>query len=111
MDRFIVTEDALRPARMDGSCFYCSSHLGTEHKHDCVLLKRRVRLQMTIEYDVFFPASWSIDEIEYHRNEGSWCADNAIAEIQNISDVYGCLCSNTRFKVLEAGEDIILKEG
>ena len=98
MEKFIVTEKAQRPAKMDGTCFYCSQPIGAAHKDDCVLIRKRVRLKMTVVYEVDVPAFWDKDAVESHRNIGTWCANNAIDELNNLP---GCLCDYAKFEFIE----------
>lgn len=97
---FTVTEKAQRPARMNGACFYCQQKIGHAHKQDCVLIKKRVRVRMIVEYEIDVPAHWDAQHVEFHRNEGSWCADNAISELEEIQERDGCLCHAARFEYL-----------
>ena len=99
---FIVTEKAQRPAKMDGTCFYCGVKIGGLHKTDCVLVKKNVKIRLTVEYDVSVPAFWDKDQIEFHRNLGSWCADNSLDELQALN---GCLCSYTHFEHIKDTTD------
>lgn len=97
----LVTSDDERVAnRGSGECFYCNQAIGTEHTWECVTVKRRVKLRMTVEYEVDVPRSWDKDIIESHRNDGSWCANNAIEELRGLSERYGCICVDTNFEYL-----------
>lgn len=62
--KFTVTEKAQRPAQMNGTCFYCDQPIGSEHKQECVLIKKRVRLLTTIEFETVFPAHWDKSQCE-----------------------------------------------
>jgi hypothetical protein len=97
---FIVTEKAQRPARMNGRCFYCCQPIGAEHKDDCVLISKKIKIQMTVEYEIKVPAEFNGNQIEFSRNEGTWCCDNAIQELENLSKENGCLCNIMKFKYL-----------
>jgi hypothetical protein len=58
---------------------------------------------MTVEYEIEVPAYWDKHAIEFHRNESSWCAGNALDELKAIND--GCLCPVTEYEYIEdAGE-------
>ncbi len=93
-----------RPARRDGTCFYCSQPMGAAHRPDCVIVERTVVLRMTIEVVVGVPRDWDVGMIEFHKNESSWCVDNlleqlgswAASEDQNC----GCACHATSFEFL-----------
>ena len=52
---------------------------------------------MTIEYEVKVPSHWDKGNIEFHRNEGSWCSDHGIEELQRLAEEKGCLCSTNVF--------------
>ena len=107
---FRVTDKAMRPASSERRCFYCQEPVGGTHKNDCVLVKRRVTIRMVVEYDVTVPAAWDADQIECHRNEGSWCADNAIQELEEAFRG-SCMCSAATFAyVKEAGEPFLDEE-
>lgn len=89
---FIVTEKAMRPASDKRQCFYCQQTIGEPHKADCVLITKRVKLRTVIEYEDEVPADWDREMIEFHRNDSSWCADNLLKKLENISEKNGCLC-------------------
>lgn len=111
MSEFIVTAAAQRPASMNGKCFYCHQPIGENHKDDCVLINKKVRVQMTVEYEISVPADWDKEMIEFHRNEGSWCASNAVnelAELFDSDDRDTCMCSAAHFEYLsDAGEPFL----
>lgn len=96
--KFVVTEKAMRPASDKRRCFYCQQEIGAEHKDDCVLINRKVRIRMTVEYDIEVPAHWDANQIEFHRNEGSWCADNALKELEDAFGENGCMCGAAKFE-------------
>lgn len=111
---FIVTEKAQRPGDMDGKsgkCFYCREEIGKPHKQTCVLLKKKVKVKATIEYEVDVPASWDVDQIEFHRNEGSWCADNMLDELEKLAKDEGCLCACAVFECDSSDGEAYLSEG
>lgn len=67
---------------------------------------RKVIVRMTVEYEVSVPADWDRNMIEFHRNDGSWCADNAISELEAISDEDNCLCPITKFEYVKESNPI-----
>lgn len=75
-------------------CFYCKGILGKEHDADCVVRQRSVVLQVTLAYVVHVPQDWTKDQIEFHRNEGTWCTNNMIRELERAAeaDKLKCLC-------------------
>lgn len=87
----------MRPASNVCQCFYCKQPLGAEHKPDCVLIKKRVIVRVTIDYEIEVPADWDKSMVEFHRNEGSWCADNMIEELQALT-AERCLCNRAHFE-------------
>ena len=111
MKEFIVTEKAQRPADINGCCFYCQQPIGTPHKPDCVLINKKVKIRMTVEYFVEVPNHWTAHDIEFHRNESSWCAGNVIPELEELDDKEkGCLCRYTRFEYIGEESEPYLSE-
>lgn len=111
---FIVTADAQRPASMDGRCFYCRSEIGDAHDPTCVLLVRSIRIRMTVEYEIDVPASWDAEMIEFHRNAGTWCANNAIDELRDRfepDDIESpCMCGAATFAYAGGDGPVRLRE-
>lgn len=96
-----------RPIGPAGHCTYCREPIGSDHKPDCVIRQRTVVLRMTIEYVASVPADWTPEQIEFHRNDSSWCCGNAVKDIVALHDGGDCMCDRTSFEyVREAtGED------
>ena len=109
--KFIVTEKAQRPANMNGRCFYCKQSIGEPHKSDCVLIKRKVKVLLEVKYEISVPAFWSKEYIEFYRNDGSWCGDNLIEELQMLSRNSGCLCPFVHYEYIEDTSEAMLCEG
>lgn len=109
---FLVTSKAARPAGKPDECFYCQQKIGSAHKGDCVLIRKRVTVRMTVEYDIEVPAAWGKDEIEFQRNESSWCATNAIKELSNQfdTDEAECMCPVSHFTYIGNDTDSYLSE-
>jgi hypothetical protein len=60
-----------------------------------------VRVRMIAEYDVEYPDGYDSDEhILFHRNDGTWCADSALGELQNVIEGQGCLCGAVRYEIV-----------
>lgn len=92
----IVKSSDERPARRDGTCFYCSQPIGSPHKEDCVVPQKTCVVDFTIRMVVSEPAHWSQEDIERHYNMGSWCSDNLMTYIDNWERNTGhCMCHNT----------------
>ena len=110
--KFIVTEKAQRPARMDGTCFYCDRKIGEEHKNDCVLIKIKVKVRAVIEYETEMPAHWKKENFEFSRNDGTWCGSNVIGEIERYESKSGkCLCHAVHHDFIEIVSAPFLDEG
>jgi hypothetical protein len=108
--KFIVTEKAMRPATDARECFYCNRPIGEAHKADCVLVSKRVKVRMTVEYFVEVPSDWDKHQIEFQRNGGSWCSQNAIAELEELVEGGDCLCGRMEFEYLGEDSDPYLSE-
>ena len=95
-----ITDTGERPVgSKKGFCFYCNSKAG-DHADDCICVKRSVVVRMIIEYVVAVPRSWSKDQVEFHRNKGSWCADSDINDLADSLDESKCGCISSRFEFL-----------
>lgn len=107
-ENWIVTQKSERPARPDGTCFYCSRKIGESHKEDCVIRKRSVVIEFKIQVVTKEPEDWSPENIEFRYNEGTWCADNLLDVLlhRRESDPDRCLCDFTEAKFIrEATEE------
>ena len=110
MSEFNVTEMAMRPASDKRVCFYCEQPIGTTHHKDCVLIAKTVKVRMTAEYEINIPNYWTSENLEFHRNQGSWCSDNAIDELKEVIDKEDCLCHRTKFEYLDKVSGPFLQE-
>lgn len=100
----LANDDGIRPAGNPDECFYCQQKVGTPHKETCVCVNKKVKIRAIVEYEVEVPFCWDKEDIEFHRNEGSWCASNLIDELSNIDhegedDI--CLCGIAKFEFVE----------
>lgn len=95
-DSRIVTSDAVRPARPDGTCFHCLRAVGELHTDDCVHVRQSVVVEARIRALVLVPASWNSHDIEFYLNESSYCATNLVNDIGRVSDLREaadlCMC-------------------
>ena len=87
----IETRETGERAAKPGLCFYCDHAVGADHAPDCVVLQRTVVLEMKVRYVASVPRYWSKDDIEFHRNDGSFCLSNDLAQLCK-EDETGCLC-------------------
>ena len=105
----VTTDNGPRPAGDPGECFYCRRKAGDLHAVTCVCRKQTVVIEYTVRVCVEVPAYWREHEVEFHRNDSSWCATNLIAELAEAYDRDDgpCLCSNAeaRFVRLATEED------
>jgi len=105
-DNWIVTNYSVRPAGKSDECFYCKKKLGEEHALDCVIRSRTVIVDFTIRMVTHEPENWDKEQIEFHYNEGSWCSDNFLDDLERRSKKMGCSCDITDAKfVREATEE------
>lgn len=104
--KVVKNDDGIRPAGRNDTCFYCGSKIGEYHKGDCVVVTKKVKVRATIEYEIEVPHFWDNEQIEFHRNEGSWCSDNLINELQVIEKRNDdCLCYYTEFEYIETTDN------
>lgn len=97
----VTVTNGPRPAGKPDECFYCQSHVGTTHAPDCVLRERTIVVRATIEYVVTVPEHWDAHQIVFHRNDGTWCASNGLAELAALAErldaVNSCPCSYVEY--------------
>ncbi len=110
MKKFEVTRKAMRPAAEAEECFYCSRLIGADHKEDCVLLTTKAIVTATITYEIDVPAFWNKADIEFHRNEGTWCSTNMIGDLEELSEKEGCLCAVVDYKCVWVGDEVTCDE-
>jgi len=111
MSEYRVTPEAMRPASDELRCFYCHEAVGGMHKDDCVLIMKLVKVRLTLEYEVPFPAHWTAHDVEFQRNDGSWCAGNLVGELARLSaDNEGCLCNSAHYEYIGEASDPYLSE-
>lgn len=113
MSDFTVTKKAMRPASNAIECFYCHQPIGAVHKANCVLINKKVKIRMTVEYEIEVPASWGKAEIEFFRNDGAWCCDGAISELDEYFGGGGgpeCMCGSTEFEYVGGDSEAYLDE-
>ena len=96
MPDYTVTKKAMRPASDKEQCFYCQQVVGATHKDDCVLIKKKVMVSLVIEYPIVVPAHWKAEDVLFFRNEGSWCSDNLISELDELRGSE-CLCDKADY--------------
>lgn len=98
----VTKENGPRPAGHPDECFYCQQPIGSQHKPDCVLRERTVVVRLTVEYPIRIPEFWTTEDLEFHRNEGTWCSNNLVDDIEKLR----CVCGQSEFKyVREATAD------
>jgi hypothetical protein len=102
MPLVLSNDDGIRPAGKPDECFYCKQKVGQPHKSDCVILSRKVKVRYSFEIEIEVPWEWDAETIRFHRNDSSWCANNAIRELEEFTDDDArCLCQGFHCEVLE----------
>jgi hypothetical protein len=119
--KVLPDDDGIRPAGEPDRCLYCGARIGEPHGRDCVVVTKLVRYAVLMDgqkvgvYRRYDPHSWDTQQMEFHKNEGSWCTDNAIEDgIEWVSpEARGrveaamgdhCACNVLKFR-MEAVED------
>jgi len=106
-----VTVKSMRPASHERVCFYCGEPIGGYHKNECVLIKKKAKIRVSVEYEIQVPACWSAEELEHHRNHGTWCGSNILTELDTLDkENNSCLCHCVRTECLDLGEGSWLDE-
>ncbi len=92
-DILLIRENdrGIRPAGKPDECFYCKMKVGNYHSIDCVVLTKKNKYSILVEGEYIGtliwddPISWDIKQCESHKNDSSWCVDNAL-EFVNFLD-------------------------
>lgn len=95
-----VKPDDVRPARPDGTCFYCRVPLGGEHNKGCVIRTKTIVQDFTIRLVLRVPEDWDAAMIDFHKNDSSWCASNIVERIKSVDTDERCLCDRTSAKFI-----------
>lgn len=87
-----------RPARRDGTCFYCSQPLGTKHNPNCIIVSKTITVRLTLDVVIEVPRTWGKEQVEFARNENSWCVNNMMRELQTWFDDTNnsCACGSAQ---------------
>jgi len=89
-------DDGVRPNGPDDACFYCHKPLGRGHGAKCPILERTVTVVYSFRINIRVPLHWDEADVEFHRNEGTWCAHNAVDQLRELADQLEeqnrCLC-------------------
>jgi hypothetical protein len=116
----LVDSSDTRPAGPSTACFYCNRPIGERHDRECVLVVKRVALTVktTIDdrnyvgtWELDQPHFWSPSDSEFHKNEGTWCANNLLyqedevvwqgdspmGKLRTSHKPLGCLCGMFTF--------------
>lgn len=105
----VTVDNGPRPAGLPDRCFYCRQQIGELHDNECVLLTREIMLKATILYRRDVPQTWDKGMIEFHFNEGAWCADNLVEDLEDFRQFLegsdGCLCPQVSIELVEKGDE------
>jgi hypothetical protein len=96
-----TNDDGIRPAGEPDQCFYCQERVGSEHKRDCVIVTKKVRVRFTVELDVDIPHCWDRGLVEFQYNDSKWCARN----LADLIDENGCICDTTNCEFIRVVDD------
>ena len=96
---YTVTEKAMRSSSENCACFYCGQEIGKNHKQDCELVCKKVKIKASVEYYITVPSTWGGDEVENYRKNIE-CGDILLQELMNIKKEKGCLCGIVNFEYL-----------
>jgi hypothetical protein len=77
----IVKREDERPARRDGTCFYCCQAIGAAHKLDCVIVSKSVVIRLSVDVVIDVPRTWGSETIEFAKNESSACIDGLLVTL------------------------------
>ena len=114
----LENDNGIRPAGKPDECFYCKQKVGQLHKQNCVVVTSILRFKVLLNnkevgtYERHEPYSQDLDTIMFRLNEGTWCADNclddvdwsdesAIKTIEDHRNTGSCTCPLLSFEFLQ----------
>ncbi len=100
-------DDGIRLAGAPDQCFYCQKRVGESHARDCVIVQKRVEMEVLItwpegaktkdgqmlvgtksaglwQFDE--PHFWDAHQSTFHKNDSSWCANNFVHQMDGGDD-------------------------
>jgi len=103
----VVTAEDSRPAGNPDECFYCrpARKIGEDHQPDCVVPQRTWVVRYTIDIVRPAPRYWDAGSIEFHQNDGTWCATNLIDDIGDYFVDPHCACNQVTAEVLREADE------
>ncbi len=101
----VPNDDGIRPAGSPDRCFYCNAGMGEPHGRECAVVTKRVRVRYSFEIEIEVPHHWDEQMVLFHRNDSSWCADNALAELEAITNGDDCLCNAFQCEYIGVSND------
>lgn len=100
----LPNDEGIRPAGPPDACLYCRRRVGEEHGAECVIRDRTVMVAVTLELVIRVPESWDAEQVEFHRNDSSWCeanwADELAAAFDHLDATGSCPCGDIRTRYL-----------
>jgi hypothetical protein len=129
----LPNDDGIRPAGEPDECFYCRSKVGQKHEAECVTVSSYNLYRVLTKgskklvgvYKHYDPYFWTFQECEFHKNESTYCKDNALNGIdwcdskdaeeleRRLMEEDRCSCGLLTFEFMEtidAGPFIELRE-
>lgn len=106
--RMCTPTNGPRPRGLPTECFYCHVPLGVEHTPECVIRSRTVVIRQTIEYTIAVPEHWNRGNIEFHYNDSSWCASNALVDLDLLFNTEDnpCMCDASQIAYVREADEI-----
>lgn len=125
----LPNDNGIRPAGPPDVCFYCRARVGEPHGATCVCVEKLVQYGVYVHgkkvgtFQRYDPHHWTFEECEFHKNQSSWCSDNALdaivwtdeaAVVEVDATPEGeCTCSLLKFQfeeVVDAGPFVEIRE-
>jgi len=108
-DKWIVRPEDERPARRDGTCYYCHEPVGGRHDAECVIPQKEAEVTFQVRLRLSVPDAWDSERVLFYYNESSWCADNLADLIEDARQAYDqqgtCLCNRVEAVAVESVEE------
>lgn len=92
--KLVTLKNGPRLAGKPDECFFCLQKIGENHKENCVCYRKLVVIKVEFEYTYETYVNQTPEKLEFYLNEGTYCADNLLEDLQKVSNANGCICPN-----------------
>jgi len=61
---------------------------------------KKVKVKAIIEYEIEVPDFYTKEDVEFQRNDGTWCASNMLQELTKLIKEEDCICQRVKYEYI-----------